>query len=41
MSQAEIENKVKDYLTNSQLLEQYWQKPITPDQLQAEITVPI
>jgi len=37
MSQAEIENKVKDYLTNSQLLEQYWQKPITPDQLQAEM----
>src|SRR5205814_1480283 len=37
MSQAEIEKKVEDYLRNSQLLEQNWQKPITPDQLQAEM----
>ena len=37
MSQAEVESKVVDYLRNSQLLEQYWQKPITPDQLQAEM----
>ncbi len=37
MSQAQIENKVKDYLGNSQALEDYWQKPITPDQLQAEM----
>ena len=37
MTQAAIENKVKDYLRNSQLLEQYWQKPITPEQLQAQM----
>ena len=37
MSQAEIEKKVEDYLRNSQALEDYWQKPITPDQLQAEM----
>src|SRR4029077_12216694 len=37
MSQAEIEKKVEDYLRDSQALEDYWQRPITPDQLQAEI----
>ena len=37
MSQAQIEKKVADYLRNSQALEDYWQKPITPDQLQAEM----
>jgi len=37
MSQATIENKVRDYLRNSQLLAQYWRKPITPEQLQAEM----
>jgi hypothetical protein len=37
MTQAEIEKKVEDYLRNSQALEDYWQKPITPDQLQAEM----
>jgi len=37
MSQAEIQNKVEDYLRNSQALEDYWQRPITPDQLQAEM----
>src|SRR2546430_559892 len=37
MSQAQIEEKVEDYLRNSELLEQYWQRPITPDQLQAEM----
>ena len=37
MSQATIEQKVQDYLRNSELLEQYWQKPITPEQLQAEM----
>jgi N-acetylneuraminic acid mutarotase len=37
MSQAEIEKKVEDYLRNSQALEDYWQRPITPDQLQAEM----
>src|SRR5258705_12454180 len=37
MSQAEIEKKVEDYLRNSQALENYWQRPITGDQLQTEI----
>src|SRR4029077_17036293 len=37
MSQTQIEKKVEDYLRNSQALEDYWQKPITPDQLQAEM----
>src|SRR4030095_9448814 len=37
MSQATIEEKVQDYLRNSELLEQEWQKPITPEQLQAEM----
>src|SRR5207302_1486025 len=37
MSETAIENKVKDYLRNSELLEQYWQRPITPEQLQAEM----
>src|SRR5881296_1897479 len=37
MSQAEIEKKVEDYLRNSQALADYWQRPITPDQLQAEM----
>jgi len=37
MSQAQIEKKVEDYLRNSQALENYWQKPITPEQLQAEM----
>ena len=37
MSQAQIEKRVEDYLRNSQALEDYWQRPITPDQLQAEM----
>ena len=37
MSQASIEQKVQDYLRDSELLEQEWQKPITPEQLQAEM----
>jgi N-acetylneuraminic acid mutarotase len=37
MSQAAIEQKVQDYLRNSELLEEEWQKPLTPEQLQAEI----
>ena len=37
MSQAEIEKKVTDYLRNSQALEDYLQRPITADQLQAEM----
>src|SRR5437868_7186653 len=37
MSQAQLERKVADYLRNSQALEDYWQRPITSDQLQAEM----
>src|SRR5437763_2567747 len=37
MSQAQLERKVTDYLRNSQALEDYWQWPITADQLQAEM----
>jgi len=37
MSQAEIEKKVEDYLRQSQVLEDYWQRPITSGQLQAEM----
>ena len=38
MSQAQLEKKVADYLRQSQALEAYWQqKPIAPEQLQAEM----
>ena len=37
MPQEAIEKKVEDYLRHSQALEDYWQRPITPDQLQAEM----
>ena len=37
MSQAQLEKKVTDYLQKSQALEDYWQKPITAEQLQAEM----
>ena len=37
MSQAQIEKKVEEYLRNSQALEDYWQRPITADQLQTEM----
>src|SRR5213594_64241 len=37
MSQAQLEKKVADYLRESQALEDYWQRPITADQLQAEM----
>src|SRR5437764_1491933 len=37
MSQAQIEKKVEDYLRDSQAVEDYWQRPINPDQLQAEM----
>ena len=37
MSAQQIQKKVEDYLRNSQALEDYWQRPITPDQLQAEM----
>jgi len=37
MSQAQIEEKVEDYLRKSHTLEIYWQQPITTEQLQAEM----
>src|SRR5215831_8181285 len=37
MSQAQLENKVEEYLRNSQALEDYWQQPITAEQLQTEM----
>src|SRR6266513_2217064 len=37
MSQAEVENKVGNYLRESQALEDYWQRPFTAEQLQAEM----
>ena len=37
MSQAQLENKVEGYLHDSLVLEDYWQKPITAEQLQAEM----
>jgi N-acetylneuraminic acid mutarotase len=37
MSQAQLEKKVADYLRKSQALEDYWHRPITAEQLQAEM----
>jgi Galactose oxidase, central domain/Kelch motif len=37
MSQAQLEKKVEDYLRKSQMLEDHWQRPITVEQLQAEM----
>src|SRR5437867_10973424 len=37
MPQAQIEKKVKECLRNSQALEDDWQRPITTEQLQAEM----
>ena len=37
MTQAQLERKVEDYLRKSQALQDYWQQPITADQLQAEM----
>src|SRR5437867_8494667 len=37
MSQEQLEMKVADYVRKSQALEDYWQRPITAEQLQAEI----
>src|SRR3954468_7700849 len=37
MSQAQLEKKVTDYLRKSQALEDYWQRPITAEQLQTEM----
>src|SRR5215831_19524848 len=36
MSQAQLENKVADYLHQSEALDDYWQRPITAEQLQTE-----
>ena len=36
-SQAQLEKKVRGYLRDSQALEDYWHRPITADQLQAEM----
>jgi len=37
MSTAQIEKKVEGYLRNSQALEDYWQRPLTAEQLQGEM----
>src|SRR6266404_164566 len=37
MSQEQMEKKVTDYVRKSQALEDYWQRPITSEQLQAEM----
>ena len=37
MSQTQLEKKVHDYLRKSQALQDYWQRPITSQQLQAEM----
>jgi len=37
MTQAQLEEKVEDYLRQSQALEHYWHRPITAEQLQAEM----
>jgi N-acetylneuraminic acid mutarotase len=37
MSSGQVENKVADYLRKSQALEDYWQRPLTAEQLQAEM----
>src|SRR6476660_961199 len=37
MSNAQLEKKVTDYLRDSQALENYWQRPITAEQLQSEM----
>ena len=37
MSSAQLEKKVEDYLRDSQALEDYWQEPLSAEQLQAEM----
>src|SRR5260370_910507 len=37
MPEAQLETKVADYLRNSQVLEDYWQRPTNSEQLQAEM----
>jgi len=37
LPRAQLEKKVEDYLRNSQALEDYWQQPLSAEQLQAEM----
>src|SRR5262249_2676421 len=37
MSQDDVEKKVTDYLRDSQALESYWHRPLTAEELQAEM----
>jgi len=37
ISQAQLEKKVESYLRNAEALEDDWQRPITPEQLQTEM----
>ena len=37
MSQTQLQNKVTGYLRDSLMLQDYWQRPITAEQLQAEM----
>ena len=37
MSQTQLENKVEDYLRKSRAVEDYWHRPITAKELQAEM----
>jgi N-acetylneuraminic acid mutarotase len=37
MTHAQLEKRVEDYLRNSQALEDYWQRPMTAEQLQTEM----
>jgi hypothetical protein len=37
MSSAQLEKNVEDYLRNSEALEDYWQQPLSAEQLQAEM----
>lgn len=37
MPRAQLEKKVTDYLRKSQALEDYWQRPLSAEQLQAEM----
>ena len=37
MSQAQLQNKVAAYLRDSLMVQEHWQKPITVEQLQAEM----
>src|SRR5437870_7551129 len=37
MPPAQLEKKVEDYLRDSQIVEDYWQEPLSAEQLQAEM----